>query len=157
MPLARLAFLGAILLLGSTFIPAFPPLASAGENMIQAKMEDFDPEASIHVCWRLVRPGNPFLVEGPFDCGATVSAVKAPFPGGGLNGDQLMAVARKAAGDQRVNEVRVRSLTAGKDAADPGANLMTVDAGPDEFYNNYVGRDGRGRLVIFLDIELAAE
>ena len=65
-----------------------------------------------------------------------------------------MSVVKKAAGDATVNEVRVRGLTVGLAPDDPSTSMMTVEAGADEFYNNYVGRDQEGRLVIFLDIEV---
>jgi hypothetical protein len=83
--------------------------------------------------------------------------VDAPFPGGGITGDQLTAVAEKAVGSGKIKEVRARSLEEGKAAGDPSAGMMTVDKGPGEFYNNYVGRDKAGRLVIFLDIESSAD
>ena len=86
-----------------------------------------------------------------------IKAVKAPFPGGAINGDQLMAVVNRAVGAAKISEVRVRALAVGKDAADPGANLMSVSQGSDEFYNNYAGREDSGRLVIFLDIEVAGQ
>ena len=123
--------------------------AAAEEPVIEAVGMDFEPGVVIHVCWRMVEPENPFLAKGPFNCEATVKAVDAPFPGGGITGDQLMGVAEKAVGAGKIKEVRARSLEAGKAAGDPGAGMMTVDRGASEFYNSYVGRDKDGRLVIF--------
>ena len=123
-------------------------------HMIAQRAPDIQPGASIAVCWRVVPPGNPFKAAGPFNCGSAIRAVKAPFPGGAVNGDQLMAVIGQALGAAKIKEVRVRALQAGRDAADPGANLMTVSKGANEFYNNYLGREESGRLVIFLDVEV---
>jgi hypothetical protein len=131
--------------------------AAAEEPVIESAGMDFEPGAVIHVCWRMAEPGNPFLAKGPFNCETTVKAVDAPFPGGGITGDQLMAVAEKAVVAGKIKEVRARGLEAGKAADDPGASMMTVDKGSSEFYNSYVGRDKDGRLVIFLDIEEKAD
>lgn len=122
--------------------------------MINAVVGNFDPGEVIHVCGILVDSGNPFNVTGPFVCDVTVKSVNAPFPGGGINGDQLMAVVHKSAGNKKIDKTRARALTVGMDAADPGTNMMTVDTGAGEFYNNYVVQDQQGRLVIFLDIEV---
>ena len=146
-----------VLLLSVLAFPVNQPVCYAGENMIQATVGDLEPGVVIHVCWRLIKQGNPFLAEGPFDCGNTVEALDAPFPGGGLNGDQLMSVVEKAVGTKKIVEVRARGLTAGQDAADPGANMITVDAGANEFFNNYIGRDSQGRFAVFLDIEVQGE
>ena len=146
-----------VLLLSVIAFPVNHSVCYAGENMIQATVGDFEPGLVIHVCWRLVKQGNPFLAKGPFHCENTVEAVDATFPGGGLNGDQLMSVVEKAVGAKKVVEVRARELTAGQDVADPGANMITVDAGANEFFNNYVGRDSQGRLAVFLDIEVQSE
>lgn len=148
------------LVLALTLCLAWSPAAlakdsAAGSHMIKQRVGDFEPGTVITVCWRKVPPGNPFTASGPFNCQSTIKALKAPFPGGAVNGDQLMAVVRQALGNVKIKEVRVRALQAGKDAADPGANMMSVSPGKSEFYNNYVGREASGRLVLFLDIEMA--
>ena len=48
------------------------PCPGRFEFKIVTKVGDFQAGASIHVCWRLVEPGNPFLAKGDFDCGSTV-------------------------------------------------------------------------------------
>ena len=133
--------------------------AGAGDAAptIKAKVSDFDPGAVIHVCWRHVPPGNPFPAKGPFDCSASIKAVDASFPGGGVNGDQIMSVVEKTVSLDRVVEVRIRGLEAGKPADDPAAGMMSVSRGASEFYNSYVARDDRDRLALFLDIEIKPE
>ena len=130
--------------------------AWAGEAspLVTAKAADFDPGAKIHVCWRTALPGNPFLVTGPFNCSAFIQAVDAPFPGGGVNGDQIMSVVEKNFSPDQITEIRIRSLEAGQPADNPSAGLMSVSRGTDEFYNNYVGRIEGDRLAVFLDIEV---
>lgn len=155
-PIARLA--GGLLLVALICPALCPPAQAKGpavSHLIKQKVGDFPAGAAIAVCWRTVTAGNPFLAGGPFNCATTIKAVKAPFPGGAINGDQLMAVVHQGLGAAKIKEVRVRALQPGKDAADPGANLMTVSPGAGEFYNNYVGRQADGRLAVFLDLEPA--
>jgi hypothetical protein len=136
-----------------------PAVSEGGETsyLIKEKVGDFEPEVKIYVCWRKAKAGNPFLVEGPFNCETAITTVDAPFPGGGVTGEQLMSVVDKVVVKDSIIEVRIRALEAGKSADDPGAGMMTVDRDANEFYNNYVGRDARGRLVLFLDIETKAD
>ena len=136
--------------IGALFIcePAF-----AENIVVQSKTEDFEPGTTVHVCWRMVEPGNPFLVSGEFDCKSKIEAVKAPWGGGGINGDQLIGIVDRVKGDIKIKEVRIRSLSEGLKATDQSVNMMTVDKGDDEFYNSYVVKDNRGRFAVFLDIE----
>jgi hypothetical protein len=133
-----------------------PPVSAGGETMhlIRERVNDFDPGVRINVCWRRTPPGNPFLAAGPFNCDPVITAVDPPFPGGGVTGEQLMSVVDRVVVEGSVVEVRIRALEAGKDAGDPAAGMMTVNREANEFYNNYVGRDAEGRLVLFLDIEV---
>lgn len=139
------------------FTSTFHSPASAGDYVIRAIVDDFEPGEKIHVCIREVKPGNPFEAEGYFNCGAIITAVDAPFPGGGVTGDQLMHAVQEAFGSRPVGEVRVRALTAGRPVDDPNASMMTVAPGHNEFYNSYVGRDQNGRSAIFLDVDVTGE
>ena len=130
---------------------------AAEESVIETAGVDFEPGAVIHVCWRMAEPENPFAAKGPFNCETTIKALDAPFPGGGVTGEQLMTVVEKVVEPGKIKEVRVRGLEAGKEAGNPSASMITVDKDASEFYNNYAGRDKAGRLAIFLDIEEKAE
>lgn len=139
-------------------VPPGPGVATApsggatGMNVVE-KPSELPVGGAVHVCWRAVPPGNPFLAKGPFDCGTTVTLVAAPWGSGDVSGTQLLdALAGKPKG--KVGEVRIRAEAPGSAPGDPSASMMTAERGDSEFYGKYVVKTDDGAFRVFLDVEV---
>jgi len=118
--------------------------------VITAVGEPLATSDSVVVYW--TRVSSMEHIFGPlegFARAGTLPAVPAPFGGGGLPGDVLFDLARKAAGPEGFSEVLLRQARVGVDPRAPGSAISVGD-GADEYYNNYVARNAANELIAFL-------
>ena len=117
------------------------------------KLGELTAGAEVHICWRIVRPGNPFLSSGPFEASAIAELVSAPWGTGDLSGAQLFC-AFEARVPGAIREVRIRAERPGAEPGGSSTSLTSVERGEGEFYSEFVVRTDDGALRAFLDIEL---
>lgn len=117
--------------------------------------------AKITVRWRTIpSESTPFAAGAPYSHEGGVTAIKAPYPGGGVTGKQLVESVRPSVPEGKMRRVWARGVREGE-AADSGPSGISVLAfgisvGDDEreFYDNFVMQDAAGKLVIYLDVEV---
>ncbi len=119
---------------------------------ITGQKDTFPPQTEITVYWRRVQ--NIYFPQGRFEKQAKIRAIKAPFPGGGVSGEQITLLLKKELPHEKISQIYLRSISKGKEPEDYQNGRITIKGEANSFFNNYVSLDGENNLLMFLDISV---
>jgi hypothetical protein len=110
------------------------------------------PGMPIKLCIRPREPGNPFAPNATdYDCSTEVAATQAPWGGGGVSGSAIFAAVRRV--HPRSGIIYARSLDPGDDPVRSGVTGIEIDDDDNQYFGKYARKDGRGRAVMFIEVE----
>ena len=119
---------------------------------ITGQKDTFPPQTEITVYWRRVQ--NIYFPQGRFEKQAKIRAMEAPFPGGGVSGEQILQLLKKEIPQEKISQIYLRSIGKEKEPEDYQNGRITIKGEANSFFNNYVSVDGENNLLMFLDISV---